>query len=74
MKKSCNIFTRVDIVGVNNRDLKTFTVDVERSMGWSEKYRPIKNERFRRWNNRRGHDCPVETVRVLGAFLLAKAL
>ena len=32
-----HICTEVDIVGVNNRDLKTFTVDVNRSIQLSEK-------------------------------------
>src|SRR5215210_2364400 len=32
-----HICTEVDIVGVNNRDLKTFTVDVERSIELSDK-------------------------------------
>jgi indole-3-glycerol phosphate synthase len=32
-----HICTEVDIVGVNNRDLKTFTVDVNRSIELSEK-------------------------------------
>jgi indole-3-glycerol phosphate synthase len=32
-----HICTEVDIVGVNNRDLKTFTVDVNRSIDLSNK-------------------------------------